>query len=140
MPLNPDRMNAKATRAAKLRGVHLAIVVVNREGDGNPGYRVKVQLPWLSTDNTHWARIAVPMAGVGRGSYCLPEPGDQVLVVFEHGEISRPIVIGSLSRVNFNSWSCGKSSAKREVATAWYVTVTWRVWPILCTGAAAGSN
>src|SRR5262249_14292035 len=31
-----------------------------------------------------------------RGTYVLPEIDDQVLVVFEHGDINRPIVIGAL--------------------------------------------
>ena len=40
-----DRVMLAAQRAAKLRGVHLAIVVDNKDGDGNPGYRVKVKFP-----------------------------------------------------------------------------------------------
>jgi type II secretory pathway component GspD/PulD (secretin)/phage baseplate assembly protein gpV len=92
----PDPMN-EASRASRLRGVHIGIVVDNKEADGNPGYRVKVKLPWLSdADTTYWARIVVPMAGGERGTYTLPEVDDQVLVVFEHGDVSRPIVIGSL--------------------------------------------
>ena len=86
-----------ALRAAKLRGVHLAIVVENTEGDGNPGYRVKVKFPWLNEqEKTYWARIAIPMGGEERGTYFLPEVDDQLLVVFEHGDINRPIVIGAL--------------------------------------------
>jgi uncharacterized protein involved in type VI secretion and phage assembly len=42
------------------------------------------------------ARIAIPMGGNGRGTYVLPEIEDQVLVVFEHGDIDRPIVSGGL--------------------------------------------
>jgi uncharacterized protein involved in type VI secretion and phage assembly len=77
---------------SKIRGVQLAIVVDNKDGEGNPGYRVKVKLPWLNEqETTFWARIAVPMGGSGRGTYVLPEIDDQVLVVFEHGDISRPI-------------------------------------------------
>jgi uncharacterized protein involved in type VI secretion and phage assembly len=86
-----------AVRAAKLRGVHLAIVVDNKDGDGNPGYRVKVKFPWMSDqETTYWARIAVPMGGNDRGTYFLAEPDDQLLVVFEHGDVNRPIVIGAL--------------------------------------------
>jgi hypothetical protein len=82
---------------SKLRGVHVAIVVHNGDGESNPGYRVKVMLPLLSEqDATFWARIAVPMAGPSRGTYVLPEIDDQVLVVFEHGDINRPIVIGTV--------------------------------------------
>jgi uncharacterized protein involved in type VI secretion and phage assembly len=92
-----DRVMASAQRANKLRGVHLAIVVDNKDGGGNPGYRVKVKYPWLNEqDQTSWARIAVPMGGKERGTYFLPEVDDQVLLVFEHGDINRPIVIGAL--------------------------------------------
>jgi uncharacterized protein involved in type VI secretion and phage assembly len=56
-----------------------------------------VKFPWLSDqETTFWARIAIPMAGPERGTYVLPEIDDQVLVVFEHGDIDRPIVIGGL--------------------------------------------
>jgi phage baseplate assembly protein gpV len=87
----------RALRANKLRGVHLAIVVDNKDGEGNPGYRVKVKFPWMNDqETTYWSRIALPMGGPDRGTYFLPEIEDQVLVVFEHGDVDRPIVIGSL--------------------------------------------
>lgn len=92
-----DRVMLHALRASKIRGVQLAIVVDNKDGEGNPGYRVKVKFPWLNEQETSfWARIAVPMGGADRGTYVLPEIDDQVLVVFEHGDINRPIVVGSL--------------------------------------------
>jgi phage baseplate assembly protein gpV len=92
-----DRVMLQALCTSKIRGVRLAVVTDNRDGEGNPGYRVKLKFPWLSEqDTTFWARIAVPMAGPGRGTYVLPEIDDQVLVVFEHGDIDRPIVVGGL--------------------------------------------
>jgi len=92
-----DHVMSRALRASRIRGVHPAIVVDNKDGDGNPGYRVKVKFPWLSEqETTFWARIAIPMAGNGRGTYVLPDIDDQVLVVFEHGDIDRPIVVGAL--------------------------------------------
>ena len=95
--LSIDQPGSRQLRISKVRGVQLAIVVDNKEGADNPGYRVKVQFPWLSEqDTSFWARIAVPMGGSGRGTYVLPEINDQVLVVFEHGDINRPIVIGAL--------------------------------------------
>jgi uncharacterized protein involved in type VI secretion and phage assembly len=36
------------------------------------------------------------MAGKERGIYFIPEEGDEVLVVFEHGNVSHPYIIGSL--------------------------------------------
>ncbi|MGE0546816.1 MAG: phage baseplate assembly protein V [Kofleriaceae bacterium] len=90
-----DRVMPTAQRASRLLGVHLAIVVDNKPEA--PGYLVKLKFPWLAEqETTYWARIAVPMAGNERGSYVLPEIDDQVLVVFEHGDVDRPIVIGAL--------------------------------------------
>jgi uncharacterized protein involved in type VI secretion and phage assembly len=36
------------------------------------------------------------MAGKERGLYCLPEVDDEVLVMFEHGSVERPYVVGAL--------------------------------------------
>ena len=86
----------------RIYGVVIGIVVDNKHPDGE--YRVKVKFPWIrSTDMqddedflSSWARITTPMAGPGRGFWCLPEVDDEVLVMFEHGDVRRPVVIGSL--------------------------------------------
>ncbi|WP_428268829.1 phage baseplate assembly protein V [Haliangium sp.] len=94
-----DRIPHHAQRSDKLRGVYLAIVTANTKDGGDSAYQIKVKFPWLpgsDKDESYWARIAVPMAGPERGSYFLPEVDDQVLVVFEHGEVRRPIMIGAL--------------------------------------------
>lgn len=71
-------------------------LVTNNNDPQNRG-RVKVKFPWLG-DNTesHWARIAAPMAGKNRGFYFLPEVDDEVLVAFEHGDMRRPYIVGAL--------------------------------------------
>jgi uncharacterized protein involved in type VI secretion and phage assembly len=59
--------------------------------------RVQVQFPWLSNQvDSAWARIATAWAGSNRGSYLLPEVGDEVLVAFQHGDLKHPYVIGFL--------------------------------------------
>ena len=59
--------------------------------------RVKVQIPRLPDGpESHWARVAQPAAGAGRGFYWIPEVGDEVLVAFELGQVNCPYVIGSL--------------------------------------------
>jgi uncharacterized protein involved in type VI secretion and phage assembly len=59
--------------------------------------RVKVTFETLSNENNgHWARVAVLMAGNGRGTFFLPEVNDQVLVAFEGGRFDSPYVIGAL--------------------------------------------
>jgi hypothetical protein len=59
--------------------------------------RVQVQLPFIdSIDLSPWARVATPMAGPFHGTYLIPNVGDEVLVAFEHGDVSAPYIIGSL--------------------------------------------
>ena len=79
----------------QVRGVMVATVVNNQDPDGLG--RVQLMFPTLSDDNIgHWARIAVLMAGGQRGTFFLPEVGDEVLVAFEGGSIEAPYVIGAL--------------------------------------------
>jgi phage protein D/phage baseplate assembly protein gpV len=61
--------------------------------------RVKVKYPGLGSNpeiESFWVRIAAPMAGPQRGFMCLPEVNDEVLVAFEHGDVSRPYIVGAL--------------------------------------------
>lgn len=82
-------------RTGRYYGVVVGIVTDNQ--DPNNMARVRVSFPWLSDDNVSWwARIAVPMAGSGRGTYFLPEVNDEVLVAFEHGDVKSPYVVGAL--------------------------------------------
>lgn len=82
-------------RSNRLNGVAPAIVTNNQDPEGLG--RVKVSFPWLSDENeTDWVRVATLMAGPERGSFFLPEVGDEVLVAFEHGDINAPYVIGML--------------------------------------------
>ena len=82
-------------RSNRLNGVAPAVVTNNQDPEGLG--RVKVKFPWLSDDNeTDWVRVATLMAGPERGSFFLPEVGDEVLVAFEHGDINAPYVIGVL--------------------------------------------
>ncbi len=59
--------------------------------------RVQVRLPFIdAADLSPWARVAVPMAGIGHGHYFIPNLMDEVLVAFEHGDVNAPYIIGSL--------------------------------------------
>ncbi len=42
------------------------------------------------------ARVMMPMAGNGRGTYFMPEVGDEVVVAFEGGDTSFPIILGAV--------------------------------------------
>jgi uncharacterized protein involved in type VI secretion and phage assembly len=77
----------------RIYGVTLAQVIDNLD-QTNQG-RVQLHLPWLPGYEP-WARLAVLMAGPNRGTYFVPQVGDEVLVAFEHGDVRDPFVIGSL--------------------------------------------
>jgi uncharacterized protein involved in type VI secretion and phage assembly len=80
---------------SRIYGVVVGVVTNNKDDSGMG--RVKVKFPWLSDqDESYWARIAAPMAGKERGFYFLPEVEDEVLVVFEQGDVRFPYVIGAL--------------------------------------------
>src|SRR5947208_3370456 len=42
------------------------------------------------------ARVMMPMAGNKRGMHFLPEPGDEVVVAFENGDLCLPIILGAV--------------------------------------------
>lgn len=75
-------------------------VVIGQVSDNNDPEklgRVKVTLPWLSDDYVSaWARTVHAGAGKDRGTLILPEVGDEVLVIFEQGDLRRPYILGGL--------------------------------------------
>lgn len=83
--------------AADTRQFGVVVGMVTNNQDPDKLGRVKLKFPWLSeSEESHWARIAVPMGGKERGTYFLPEVDDEVLVAFEHGDLRFPYVVGAL--------------------------------------------
>jgi uncharacterized protein involved in type VI secretion and phage assembly len=57
--------------------------------------RVQVQFDWMDgAPQSYWARVAAPMAGGKRGAFFMPELQDEVLVAFDHGDVSHPYIVG----------------------------------------------
>jgi uncharacterized protein involved in type VI secretion and phage assembly len=84
-------------RPGRQRFAGLFVAVVTNNQDPEKLGRVRLKYPWLSdTDGSDWARVAVPMAGDGRGTFFLPEVGDEVVVGFEQGDMRLPMVLGGL--------------------------------------------
>jgi phage protein D len=90
-------------RGEKFYGVYIAQVLEPPTVGTDPdpasalGARVKVTFPWLSDLNeSGWARVVSPFAAANSGMYFMPGPGDSVIVAFQDGDISMPIVIGSV--------------------------------------------
>jgi uncharacterized protein involved in type VI secretion and phage assembly len=81
---------------ATLNGVYSASVVDNRDPDGLGRVLVRVSAPTGVITDDLWARVATMMAGRNRGTWFVPEVGDEVLVAFEHGDAKAAYVIGAL--------------------------------------------
>ena len=123
-----DNQLAKTIKKAGTKGQQFGVAgaIVTDNMDPDMLGRVKVRFPWLDSDSavddTYWARLVVPMTGSGRGSWYLPEVGDEVLVAFEHGDIRRPIVIGGFWNGSNQPPGCSKEdgacSCARETCDA----------------------
>ena len=86
--------SAPATGRA-LSGAVTGIVTDHKDPDGVG--RVRVAFPWLDAEhNSGWARVAFTGGGKDRGITFLPEVNDEVLVLFQHGDPDKPMVIGGL--------------------------------------------
>ena len=81
--------------SGQMPGAVEAIVIDNVDPEGLA--RVKVKFPTLpECPESYWARLSQPMAGQERGWVTIPEIGDEVLVVFMHGDINHALVVGGL--------------------------------------------
>lgn len=78
-----------------VKGVAIGVVTQNKDPEGL--CRVKLSFPWHDQPSeSYWARLAMPMAGDGRGMVLIPEVGDEVLVAFEREDLRFPYVLGAL--------------------------------------------
>jgi uncharacterized protein involved in type VI secretion and phage assembly len=100
------------------QGATVGIVTNNDDGQGMG--RVKLKLPMLSEElETDWARVVTLGGGASRGMQITPAVNDEVLVVFEGGDLRRPVVIGGL-------WNGSDAPPKASsVTTASGVTKMW---------------
>jgi phage protein D/phage baseplate assembly protein gpV len=78
----------------RLQGVVPAIVTGNKDEERRG--RIQVKVPALADKAEHWARLATLMAGRERGTFFLPDEGDEVLVAFEQGRPENLFVVGTL--------------------------------------------
>ena len=56
--------------------------------------RLQVSVP--AFDQKVWARHATLLTGDRRGTWFVPDEGDEVLVAFEGGDARKPVVVGAL--------------------------------------------
>lgn len=83
-----------------IRGLLIG-VVTHLEDDPAGENRIQVKVPTISTtDEGIWARVATLDAGDGRGTFFLPEVGDEVVVGFLSDDPRFPVVLGMLNSSN----------------------------------------
>lgn len=97
--------------------------VVTNTDDPQDWGRVKVKFPWMSDDaESDWARVAGPGAGPEAGTFIMPEVDDEVLVAFEHGDFSRPVVLGGLwnGQHKVPPAAAGAASGEKPLVRTWH--------------------
>ncbi len=84
----------------RIDGVMVCQVVKNYDKEKQGFVQVNINTRDYDENRLVWARMALPYGGNKWGEYFIPEIGDQVLVVFEQGNIDRPFVIGAVPKAN----------------------------------------
>lgn len=92
--LSPPQSETGLETGGFAKGLAVGIVTQNQDPEGLG--RVRVAFPWLDDRESHWARLATPMAGKDRGLVLIPEVGDEVLVAFEREDLRFPFILGGL--------------------------------------------
>jgi uncharacterized protein involved in type VI secretion and phage assembly len=90
-----EQVRESETEASRVYEPVIGIITDNK--DPLKLGRVKLKFPVISMDDvTDWTPIIMSGAGKNRGWFFIPEKDDEVLVMFEHGDIDRPLVVGAL--------------------------------------------
>lgn len=89
--------------APSLAGVCPAVVTNINDPDKLGRVKVKLLNFDLPDYETDFIRVMTPMSGAGWGMLFFPNVGDEVLVAFCGGDISRAYVLGSLWNKNFKT-------------------------------------
>lgn len=82
-------------------GLHQGVVTASHDDPEGEG-RIKVRIPVISSeDQGVWARLATLDAGLGdgddpRGTFFIPEPGDEVVVGFFNDDPRDPVILGMM--------------------------------------------
>jgi len=117
------RADAMSGAANRWGGVAIGVVTDNQDPDGLG--RVKVTLPWYGDGYDIWARVATLMAGADRGTWFIPDPGDEVIVAFEHGDPRAPVILGALwNKVDPPPEQMATANPKRTILTGAGVRIT----------------
>jgi uncharacterized protein involved in type VI secretion and phage assembly len=88
------REAVRSLKPQKHYGVYRGIVTNVNDELGLGRIRAKVHELLGDTDETDWASPCVPFGGGGAGWLMLPKTNDPVWIMFESGDLGRPVWIG----------------------------------------------
>ena len=99
-----ERFPVSAPAAAGLhpgvRGLQIG-VVTQLQGDPAGENRIQVHAPVIDAEGAGvWTRVVTLDAGAGRGSFFLPEIGDEVVIGFLNDDPRHPVMLGMLNSSN----------------------------------------
>jgi uncharacterized protein involved in type VI secretion and phage assembly len=111
----------------RIHGIVIGLVAKNYD-ENMPG-RVCVTVPTRDekANELQWARLVQPSSGNSWGHYFLPEVGDQVVLVFEGGNIEKPYIIGCVckERDRFLAQSADEHNQFKRIVTKNGSTLTF---------------
>lgn len=84
----------------RIYGAFVGIVAQNYNEEMLGRLCVTIPVRDKEANQLKWAKMAMPYMGKGWGTYLLPEKGDQVILIFEDGNIEKPYVIGCIPKDN----------------------------------------
>jgi type VI secretion system secreted protein VgrG len=121
LPFRPQRVTpapvAQGTQTAMVVGPEGQEIFTDKYG------RVKVQFHWdrlgtRDTGSSCWVRVASPWAGREWGAIHIPRIGDEVIVAFEEGDPSQPVIVGSVyNAVNMPPYALPDNSTRTGLKT-----------------------
>ncbi len=108
-----DTLAAAVPSSFRRDGLMIGLVTsLGGQGDAPAGH-VKVKFPALGDQvESEWARVVSVGGGSSRGMTFLPEVNDEVIVGFEGGDVTRPVVIGGLYNGRDNALDFGTQDGK----------------------------
>lgn len=83
-------------RPSSASGVAVTLGIVTDTDDPERRYRVKVRFPVLGDMQGNWMPVLSLGAGSSKGFAVVPEPDDEVLVLFPDGDPAQGIILGGL--------------------------------------------
>jgi Rhs element Vgr protein len=83
-----------------IQGLHVGVVTSLEDPDGQN--RIMVRLPTIMADDDGiWSRVSTLDAGDNRGTFILPEVGDEVIVGFINNDPRHAVVLGMMHSAHF---------------------------------------